>query len=224
MAKTTLSQIVQWAEKTMPGDEKRVGSVFADCRKKGCFTTGGRGNHAPIMKSSDFSMAVLAVLHHGKATESGEAVEKLAQLPLALLEIDDPSRVEPIALLAEDIDKNHFEADYSRKFGLELWHPNNVFIVLMALFEEYAPNSQFFPDDKISLEASGDRKSIKIQLRGGDSVDEDGWRGQGPDHSRITMTFGDFTVWESGPHLRQTRSLYGEAINSLAALREGDAS
>ena len=203
----------------MPGDEARARSVVQNARKHGIFLTGGRGKYAPFMEGTDFAGAIACVLHLGKVTEAGPVIERLWKLPLVTVSIDDPERIGPELFDAEDISKAGWEAPYIKQFGLDLWHPSNAIGVLSVLLEHYAATGKFFqPVDCVELQASGEKLSLKVSVRSGSPIGREGWRNSGPENSSLTVKCGDETVWKHGSYVRQTRAIYGDALNGLLEL------
>jgi hypothetical protein len=63
-------------------------------------------------------------------------------------------------------------------------------------------------------------------LNGGWRTSESGWRGEGPVHSAVTLTFGECS-FGFGHSMRTTRTIYAKALNELSLmtpnLTKGDA-
>lgn len=69
-------------------DEARARVLVMKARAFGQFTTGGRGHSAPDMGPRDAASALLLALHMGEATQSGEGVQMLRDLPLDHVKYD----------------------------------------------------------------------------------------------------------------------------------------
>lgn len=217
----TLADLIDWAKKTLPGEETRAQSAIATCRKADLFSKGGRGRHAPFVKLTDFPTAILAVLHNGAATKSDSIVQRLWSLPLVMITIDDPERIGPVENEPENWAVEN-AGPYLAKFNLKLGlhgsgYHDNVIGVLTALFSDLAPHKDFHRADRINLETCGDRLAIEIILNGGNRVTDDGWKGEGPDHSQVTLTFGDLAVSQSKA-IKTTRTIWADALNELSLM------
>ena len=213
----TIADITKWAETALPGEEPRARSVIVGCRKAGLFTKGGHGRNAPFMMLSDFPTAILAVLHPGQVTQVDEAVKRYWGLVLAGIEVDDPDRIGPTHFEPYETVTNEFLKPYLARFNLDLFERSNLIGALTALFASYAPHHDFILSDCVVLESLGDQVAVKIVLNGGYRNTIDGWRGAGPDHSRVTITFGKCGLG-FGRAVRTTRALYADALNELSMM------
>tara|TARA_R110002020_G_scaffold475274_2_gene709366 strand:- start:1412 stop:2110 length:699 start_codon:yes stop_codon:yes gene_type:complete len=218
----TLADLIEWAKSTLPGEETRAQTVITTCRKADLFTKGGRGRHAPFTKLTDFPTAILAVLHNGAATKSDEIVQRLWTLPLVLIKIDDPERIGPVEQEPENWDDEN-AGPYLKKFNLRLAlhgsnsRGDNLIGVLTSLFSDLAPHKDFHRADRINLETCGDRLAVEIVLNGGNRVTNEGWSGEGPDHSQVTLTFGDLAVSQARA-IKTTRTIWADSLNELSMM------
>lgn len=213
----TIADITRWAETVLPGDEARARSVIVGCRKAGLFTKGGRGKSAPFMMVSDFPTAIFAVLHPGQVTQVGQAVERYWGLALTLAEIDDPERPQPVQFLPEQLDGHEEIRPYFSRFSLALEGRINAIACVSGLFVNYAPHCNFHGADQIELESVGEDVAIRVTLHGGNRATDQGWIGSGPDHSSLSLTFGNFRLFNRHA-VRTTRTIYGEALNALSLM------
>ena len=212
----TISDITRWAEETLPGEDARARSVITLCRKAGLFTKGGRGRNAPMMMVTDFPTAMLAVLHPGLVTQVDEAVKGYWGLPFSMLTIDDPGRVGPVQIFPEDVQLNPEVLPYLSRFNLSLFERANLLSVLTTIFMDFAPHHDFHGGDFIELQTAGDRMAVQITL-GGNRVGADVWALEGPEHSTVTVTFGDINVFNLRA-VKTTRTIYGDALNALSLM------
>lgn len=217
----TLADLIEWAKSTLPGEETRAQTAITTCRKADLFTKGGRGRHAPFTKLTDFPTAILAVLHNGAATKSDEVVQRLWALPLVLIKINDPERIGPVEQEPKGWDTKR-AGPYLSKFNLNLGlygadHGDNLIGVLTSLYADLAPHRDFHRADRINLESSGDKVAIEIILNGGNRVTDEGWAGEGPDHSQVTLTFGDMAVSQAKA-IKTTRTIWADALNDLSLM------
>ena len=217
----TLADLIEWAKSTLPGEETRAQTAITTCRKADLFTKGGRGRHAPFTKLTDFPTAILAVLHNGAATKSDEIVQNLWALPLTMVRIDDPERVGPVEQEPENLAQED-AGPYLKKFNLRLalhgaTGGNNLIGVLTSLFSDLAPHKDFHRADRINLQTCGENVSVEIVLNGGNRITDDGWTGEGPDHSQVTLTFGDLAV-SRAKAIKTTRTIWADALNDLSMM------
>lgn len=212
----TIADITKWAETALPGEEPRARSVIVGCRKAGLFTKGGHGRNAPFMTLTDFPTAILAVLHPGQVTQVDEAVKRCWGLVLSNIEVDDPDRIQSTHFEPTQV-TNEYLKPYLEQFKLDLVERSNLIGALTGLFMSYAPHHDFILSDCVVLESLGDQVAVKIVLNGGYRNTLDGWRGAGPEHSQVTLTFGECGLG-FGRAVRTTRALYAEALNDLSQM------
>lgn len=213
----TIADITRWAEQALPGDESRARSVIVGCRKAGLFSKGGHGRNAPFMTLTDFPTAILAILHPGQVTQVHNAVAAYWKLPLSVAEIDDPERPGPVQFLPEHLDGHDLIRPYFDRFKLPLTGKTNLIGTLTTLFMEYAPHQDFFLSDYVALETAGDAIAVRVGLHGGYKTTKAGYFGEGPDHSSLTLTFGDLSV-SSARAVKTTRVIGAEALNLLSLM------
>lgn len=213
----TIADITRWAEESLPGEEARARSVIVGCRKADLFTKGGHGRNAPTMNSDDFATAILAVLHPGQVTRVADEVATYRQMPLTMAEIDDPDWGGPLQLEPESIDGHEALRPYFDRFNLPQTGMTDVAGIFSELFSEFAPHRDFFISDRIEIETAGDSVAIRVCLHGGYRIATGGWPGEGPEHSSLTLTFGDLCV-SDGRAVKTSRTIGANALNSLSLM------
>ena len=213
----TLKDLTEWAEGCLPGEESRARSTIKTLREADLFTSGPRGRHAPFMKLTDFSTAILGVLQHGPATKAHEAVLRLWGLPLSLLTLEGdgstasaaPENVSPDATWP--FIGPFFGGNYERKNGFA---QTNLIGALTSIFDSYASRHDFSPYDFIRLEAAGDDEAVTIALHQERFADP--WP-EGPGSYGVELRFGAVHVG-SGRAITTTRTLRADALNALAPM------
>lgn len=219
----TIRDVTEWAERCLPGNESHARSAIVTIRKGGLFSygkNGPRGKGAAFMKVTDFATALLAILHDGAATKSDEIVQTLWALPLSLIEIDDPEHGQPVEQAPHEWGTD-IAQPYLARFKLEGLTEKtiraNLLIVLTQLYDLYAPFQDFNAADHVSYESCGDDVSVKIVLHGGNRIMPDGWHGSGPDHSQVTLTFGESVpLFSRG--IKTMRVIGAQALNELSTM------
>lgn len=219
----TIRDVTEWAERCLPGNESHARSAIVTIRKGGLFSygkNGPRGKGAAFMVISDFATALLAILHDGAATKSDEIVQTLWALSLTQIEIDDPEHGQAVQMEPREMAAD-LALPYLARFKLEVLTDKtmraNLLVILTQLYTEYAPFRDFNAADHVSYESCGDAVSVKIVLHGGNRIMPDGWHGSGPDHSAVTLTFGE-SVPLLSRGIKTVRVIGAQALNELATM------
>ena len=96
-----LSQLTDWISQAI-NDAPRARSMMLVSRKRGIFTTGGRGGGAPDMTPRDAANATLLALFDGPTVKSADCLIELGNLPLATVQICPNGPREPERITFND--------------------------------------------------------------------------------------------------------------------------
>lgn len=225
----TLNDGKAWMATTL-GDTPRANSLVKVGQTNGILVTHGRGRGSPPMSPTDYAALICMTLMHDGPTRAPVVVSNLFRLTLSLITLDPGDgtprdidvRTLQFADMRDDIDP--LVSPYFGKDVMRLGPRANLIVALTALFDGFerdgfARRQDFNRFDRIELTEAHDQRAVTIQLHGPRYGQP--WQ-ESPDAHMVKLTFGD--IHPGGPGaLRTTRTIYGDALNALAAtMRGGD--
>jgi hypothetical protein len=221
IAMQTVREGHEWLAKALGGDAPRANSLLKVGQTTGLLTTLGRGRGSPSLMLSDFAALLAMALMTEGPTKAPQVVGRLWGLLLESITVDPGDGLDR-TINSFAACRDQLDPLLSPYFGpMAVLHFNatdNLIGALTSLFTIYAPASDFGRYDSVTMQEAGDSLSVTITLHGPRyGVQSDGYRAEGDDAYRVSLTFGETFVY-SQEAVETRRTIRATALNGLAAL------